>query len=65
MVLLEKLEKPSLQSRFTRPLPSKLFPAKIPFSKIQTKNLAGKNYTISFLSSLNISEPSKKKFIQK
>jgi hypothetical protein len=30
------MEKPSLQSKF--------FPAKIPFSKIQKKNLAGKNY---------------------
>jgi hypothetical protein len=25
-------------------LPSKFFPAKIPFSEIQKKNLAGKNY---------------------
>ncbi len=36
------LEKPSLQSRFTL-LPSKFFPAKFPFSKIQMKNLAEKN----------------------
>jgi hypothetical protein len=35
-------EKPSLQSRFTL-LPSKFFPAKFPFSKIQKKILAGKN----------------------
>jgi hypothetical protein len=34
-------EKPPLQSKFTL-LPSKFFPAKIPFSKIQKKNLAGK-----------------------
>jgi hypothetical protein len=32
------MEKPSLQSRFTL-LQSKFFPAKIPFSKIQKKNL--------------------------
>ncbi len=35
-------EKPPLQSRFTL-LPSNFFPAKIPFYKIQKKNLAGKN----------------------
>jgi hypothetical protein len=35
-------EKHSLQSKFTL-LKSKFFPAKIPFSKIQKKNLAGKN----------------------
>jgi hypothetical protein len=37
------MEKPSLQSKFTI-LKSKLFPAKIPFSKMQKKNLAGKIY---------------------
>jgi hypothetical protein len=36
-------EKPALQSKFTL-LKSKFFPAKIPFSKIQKKNLAGKVY---------------------
>ncbi len=35
------LEKSTLHSRFTL-FPSKFFPAKIPFSKIQKKNLAGK-----------------------
>jgi hypothetical protein len=35
------MEKPSLQSKFTL-LKSKFFPAKIPLSKIQKKNLAGK-----------------------
>jgi hypothetical protein len=35
-------EKPFLQSKFTL-LQSKFFPAKMPFSKIQKKNLAGKN----------------------
>ncbi len=33
---------PSLRSKFTL-LKSKFFPAKIPFSKLQKKNLAGKN----------------------
>jgi hypothetical protein len=39
------MEKPStsMQSKFTL-LKSKFFTAKIPFSKIQKKNLAGKNY---------------------
>jgi hypothetical protein len=37
------MEKPSLQSKFTS-LKSNFFPAKISFSKIQKKNLAGKNY---------------------
>jgi hypothetical protein len=37
------VEKPSLQSKFTV-LKSKFFPAKIPFSKIQKKILAGKIY---------------------
>ncbi len=36
------LEKPSLQNKFTL-LKIKFFPAKIPISKIQKKNLAGKN----------------------
>jgi hypothetical protein len=36
-----KMEKHSLQSKFTL-LKSKFFPAKIPFSKIQNKNLAEK-----------------------
>jgi hypothetical protein len=36
------MEKPSLQSKLTL-LKSKIFPAKIPFSEIQKKILAGKN----------------------
>jgi hypothetical protein len=36
------MEKPPLQSKFTL-LKSKFFAAKIPFSKIQKKNLVGKN----------------------
>jgi hypothetical protein len=40
---IRNLIKPALQSKFTL-LKSKFFPAKIPFSKIQKKNLAGKNY---------------------
>jgi hypothetical protein len=35
------MEKPSLQSKFTVSK-SKFFPAKIPLSKVQKKNLAGK-----------------------
>jgi hypothetical protein len=62
------MEKPSLQSIFTF-LPSKFFPAKYPFSKIQKKKLAGKNLlckgTRSFFILSNVTKVFKNPCIQK